>query len=92
MLKHEIKVEFSNSEVLKTIIEKAYFEEGNLGKIQGKSNYFILSESVDEEAHSIIKGLHNATIKVSNIDVIDGSMRFIVEENEEEIKLYHKYI
>ena len=88
MLKHEIKVEFSNSEVLKTIIEKAYFEEGNLGKIQGKSNYFILNESVDEEAHSIIKGLHNATIKLSNIDVIDGSMRFIVEENEDEIKLY----
>ena len=88
MLKHEIKVEFSNSEVLKTIIEKAYFEEGNLGKIQGKSNYFILNESVDEEAHSIIKGLHNATIKLSNIDVIDGSMRFIVEENADEIKLY----
>ena len=88
MLKHEIKVEFSNSEILKTIIEKAYFEEGNLGKIKGKSNYFILSESVDEEAHSIIKGLHNATIKISNIDVIDGSMRFFVEENEDEIKLY----
>ena len=88
MLKHEIKVEFSNSEVLKTIIEKSYFEEGNLGKIKGKENYFILNESVDEEAHSIIKGLHNTTIKISNVDLIDGSIRFIVEENKDEIKLY----
>ena len=28
MIKHEIKVEFSNSQALKSIIQKAYFDEG----------------------------------------------------------------
>ena len=34
MLKHEVKVELINSQPLKEIIEKAYFEESN-GKING---------------------------------------------------------
>ena len=32
MIKHEIRVEFSNSEALKSIIQKAYFDEGYMGK------------------------------------------------------------
>jgi hypothetical protein len=36
MIKHEIRVEFSNSEALKSIIQKAYFDEGYMGKILGK--------------------------------------------------------
>ena len=85
MVKHEIKVEFENSEILKTIIEKAYFEEGNLGKITGNNNFFVLDPS--EEIYETLKGLNNATVKLSN-DIIDGSMRFLVEENGDEIKLF----
>ena len=85
MVKHEIKVEFSNTEALKTIIEKAYFKEGSSGKILGKSNFIKIEES--EEIHSTLKGLHNSTVKITNNDVIDGSMRFIIEEGNE-IKIY----
>ena len=88
MLKHEIKVEFNNSEIWKSIIEKSYFEDGEMGKIKGKNNFISLTESVDEEVHSILKGLNNTTIKISNQEIIDGTLRFLVEEESEQIKLY----
>jgi hypothetical protein len=87
MAKHEIKVEISKTEQLKKIIEKAYFEEGFAGKILGKSNYIVVDES-DDINYSIFKGLHNATVKVTNEEIIDGAMRFVIDEESEEIRLY----
>lgn len=86
MLKHEIRLEMSNTETIKNIIEKAYFEEGYMGKIIGKENFLLIEED-DIVNHTILKGLHNSTIKISN-DIIDGSMRFIVDESNEDIRLY----
>lgn len=87
MIKHEIKVEISKSEELEKIIEKAYFEDGLVGKIIGKKHYLVIDES-DEINYTIFKGLDGATVKVTNEDVIDGSMRFIVDETEGEVRLY----
>jgi len=33
-------------------------------------------------------GLNNATIKVSNLDIIDGNCRFIVDDTGENPKIY----
>ena len=87
MVKNEIKVEYSNSEVLKSIFEKAYFEEGTLGKITGKNHYIsILPE--DDINWTIFKGLNNVTTKLTN-DIIDGSARFLIDDTHEtEIRLY----
>jgi len=87
-MKHEIKVEFSNGEVLKKIIEKAYFEEGLSGKIIGKENFIIVNEEVDDVSYAIFKGLNNATVKITNLEVIDGSMRFMIDETSGELRLY----
>ncbi len=87
-MKHEIKVEFSNSEALKKIIEKAYFEEGYVGKIMGKNHFIKVDEEVDDISYVIFKGLHNATVKITNNDVIDGAMRFIIDEESGEVRLY----
>lgn len=87
MIKHEIKVEFSNSEVLKSLIDKAYFEEGCLGKIMGNKNYIKLDESVDDVAYTVFKGLNSVTAKVTN-EIIDGAMRFMVDETQGEVRLY----
>lgn len=87
MIKHEIKVELNNSDEIKTIIEKSYFEDGQMGKILGKKHYLTINES-DDVNFAIFKGLHNATVKISNQDVIDGNMRFIVDETDGDIKLY----
>jgi hypothetical protein len=87
MAKHEIKVEFSNSSELKEIIEKSYFEEGFSGKIMGKKNFIVVDEEKNESTFSVIKGLNNATIKITNSEIIDGTMRFLIEETDE-IRIY----
>jgi hypothetical protein len=86
MVKHEIKVELSDSTTIQTLIEKSYFEEGFKGKILGKKHFLTIEES-DEINHTIFKGLNNATVKITN-EIIDGSMRFMVDETEGEVRLY----
>jgi hypothetical protein len=86
MVKHEIKVELSDSTSIQEIIEKAYFEDGRMGKILGKKHYLTIDES-DEINYTIFKGLNNATVKITN-EVIDGSMRFMIDETEGDIRLY----
>ena len=86
MVKHEIKVEFYDSTTIQTLIEKSYFEEGFKGKILGKKNFLTIDES-DEINHTIFKGLNNATVKITN-EIIDGSMRFLVDETEGDVRLY----
>lgn len=86
MVKHEIKVDFNETETLTSLIEKTYFEEGLMGKIVSKKN-FITIESTDEVNHELFKGLNNATIKMYN-EAVDGSIRFLVDESDGDIKLY----
>ena len=88
MIKHEIKVEFSNSETLKSIIQKVYFEEGQMGKILGKNHFITIDESTDGVAYTILKGLNSTTAKIINEEVIDGYMRFMIDETSGEIRLY----
>jgi hypothetical protein len=87
MVKHEIKVEFNNSEALRKIIETAYFDEGFGGKILGKKHYITIDES-DEINHTIFKDMNNVTVKITNDEVIDGTMRFVIDETEGEVRLY----
>jgi hypothetical protein len=87
MVKHEIRVELEKSNEILSLIEKAYFEEGLGGKILGKEHYLTIDKE-DEINWTIFSGLHNTTVKISNTDVIDGTMRFVIDESEEEIKLY----
>ena len=86
MVKHEIKVELSDSVKIQEIIDKSYFDEGFKGKILGKKNFLTIDES-DEINHTIFKGLNNATVKITN-EIIDGSMRFMVDETEGDVRLY----
>ena len=86
MIKHEIKVEFSNTEAIRSLIEKAYFEEGYMGKIMGKNHFIKVDESNDVD-HTIFKGLNSVTAKITN-EAIDGAMRFMIDETQGEIRLY----
>lgn len=86
-MKHEIKVEFSDSKALQELIEKAYFEKGTKGKISGNQHYIRIDES-DDVLHTVFKGLNNATVKIINDDVLEGSMRFLIDETQGEIRIY----
>jgi hypothetical protein len=87
-MKSEIKIEFSNKKELKKIIEKAYFEEGYLGKLLTNSNFIEVTPDVDDILHTVIKGLNNATIKISNEELIDGTCRFIVDDTGDNPKIF----
>jgi hypothetical protein len=87
MVKHEIKVELEKSEDLLNLIQKAYFQEGLNGKILGKDHFITIQES-DDINWTIFNGLNNATVKISNSDIIDGTMRFIIDETSGEVRLY----
>lgn len=87
MFKHEVKVEISNTDEIKSLIKKAYFEEGAMGKILGKENFLKIEKS-DSDNYNLFKELDGATVKISNQDIIDGTMRFMVNESDGEVKLF----
>jgi hypothetical protein len=86
-MRNEIKVEFSNKEILNTLIQKSYFEGGQMGRLLGQKNFIELTPQVDDVVYTVAKGLHNATIKLTNSELIDGTFRFIIEDINDEIKL-----
>lgn len=86
MTKHEIKVELNDSKSIVNIIESSYFQDGQMGKILGKKDYLTIDES-DDINHVIFKGLNNATVKITN-EVVDGYMRFMIDETQGDIRLY----
>jgi hypothetical protein len=87
MIKNEIKVDFSNTNQLKDLIETAYFKEGFGGKILGKKHFIKVEES-DVVHHTVFKDLNNVTVKIQNEDVIDGSIRMIIDETNGDLRLY----
>lgn len=87
-MKSEIKIEFSKSEPLKDIIQKAYFEEGYVGKLLTKNNFIEVTPELDDIFYTVVKGLNNATIKVTNNDLIDGSCRFLVDDTGQNPKIF----
>lgn len=86
MIKHEIKIEFPNSESIQKIIQKAYFNDGQMGKIKDKTYYLPINEK--DDSYSLLKGLNGSTIKIVNEDIIDGNMRFMIDEAHGDIRLY----
>jgi hypothetical protein len=86
MIKHEIRVELTNKDDLMKIIDKSYFKEGFGGKITDSKKNFIKIE--DDVNVAIFSGLHNATVKVMNEELIDGAMRFLIEDDDKGIRLY----
>jgi len=64
MVKHEVRVGLSNTNEIQELIQKAYYEEGDHGKIMGKNHYLVIDES-DDINYTIFKGLDGATIKDS---------------------------
>jgi hypothetical protein len=59
-----------------------------MGKILGKNHFITIDESTDGVAYTIFKGLNSTTAKITNEEVIDGSMRFMIDETSDEIRLY----
>jgi hypothetical protein len=88
MIKHEIKIEFQDLKALKNLIEKTYFKDEQMGKLISNSNYIEIDEKSNDVIYSILKGLDGNTIKIINENIIDGSLRFMINETNNEIRIY----
>jgi hypothetical protein len=87
-MKNEIKLEFNNNQLLEHLIKKAYFKEGYKGKLLNNNNFIEITEKIDDVLYTVIKGLNNVTFKLSNEELIDGSCRFIIDDNGINPKIY----
>lgn len=85
-MKYELKIEFKDNQQLEQVIQKSYFEDGTLGKLVGKKSYVTIGS--EDPLFIIFKGLNNITVKLLNEEMIDGSMRCVVDETESVINLY----
>ena len=85
-MKYEMKIEFNNNEILNEIIKKSYFDNGNNGKLIGKK-YFSQIEKTDP-SYILLKGLNNMTVRVLNNELIEGSLRAVIDESEDFANLY----
>ena len=85
-MKYELKIEFKDKSQLNQMIEESYFKDGTKGKLVGKkSSIKILKE---DPLFIVFKGLNNMTAKILNDELIDGSVRCVVDETSDIINLY----
>jgi len=86
-MKYELKIEFKNKEKLIDVIQKSYFENGNMGKLVGKKDH--ISIESEDPLYIIFRGLNNMTVKLFNDEIVDGSMRcIIVDDTSNMINLF----
>lgn len=86
-MKHELKIEFKEKSQLNEVIQMSYFSDANNGKLIGKKH----SISIPQEDPLFIafKGLNNVTIKLINEEMIDGSLRcVVVQEDDTKVELF----
>lgn len=81
-----MKIEFKDESQLKEVIEKSYFDEGNLGKLIGKKGFVTIDQ--EDPLFIAFKGLNNMTVKLFNEKIIEGSMRCVIDEHSDNINLY----
>lgn len=85
-MKYELKIEIKDKNQLNQVIEESYFKEGTKGKLVGKKSSLKISK--DDPLFIVFKGLNNMTAKIINEDLIDGSVRCVVDETSDMISLY----
>jgi len=87
MVKHEIRVEMKSTDSLSQLIERAYDIKDGKGTIKGNRHALEVCPNIDKELHTILTGLHMSTVKVTNNELIDGNLRFMVFEEGSSITL-----
>lgn len=85
-MKYEIRIEYNQNDQLLNTIQKSYFEDGTKGKLVGKKAFLTIDK--EDPLFIVFKGLNNLTAKLTNEDLIDGSMRCVVDETDESINLF----
>lgn len=85
-MKYELKIEIKDKLQLTKVIEDSYFKNGTKGKLIGKESSIKIHQ--DDPLFIVFKGLNNMTAKIINEELIDGSVKCVVDENQDEINLF----
>lgn len=85
-MKYELKIEFKDKSQLNQVIEESYFNDGTKGKLVGKKSSIKITK--EDPLFIVFKGLNNMTAKILNDELIDGSVRCVVDETSDMINLY----
>jgi len=76
-----------STDSLSQLIERAYDIKDGKGTIKGNRHALEVCPNNDKELHTILTGLHMSTVKVTNNELIDGNLRFMVFEEGSSITL-----
>lgn len=85
-MKYEIKIEYTKTKELKELIESSYILNSEIGNLS--SNRPCLEISDIDPIYHFLKGLNNMTIRIFNEDIIDGTCRFVIDEQQNFINLH----
>ncbi len=81
-MKYELKIEIKETKPLVNLIKKSY-KDGVLSDKTQKLTY-----DKNSAMYNLCKGLSNLFIRLYNDKIMDGSIKFIINEEEENIGLY----
>ena len=81
-MKHEIKIEFKDTKLLLEFIKSTY-SNGYLSDRTKKLDF-----DKDTNIFALCKGLSNHTVRLWNEEIIDGSLRLIIQEGKENVSLF----
>jgi hypothetical protein len=85
-MKYELKIEYRDKIQLDKVIKESYFENAPKGKLIGKKSSLKIEK--EDPLFIVFRGLNNMTAKILNDEIIDGSVRCVVDETESQINLY----
>jgi hypothetical protein len=81
-MKHEIKIEYKDTKALSEFIKSSYED----GVLMNKNMKLIFDNK--SQFYILCKGLSNHTLRLTNDELIEGSLRFSIQEEEDNIVLY----
>lgn len=84
-MKHELKLDYTDKSTLEKCIFDTYYTNGDRGKLSKIKIPLIVEK--DDINYTILKGLDKMTARITNSEVIDGSLRVSIEETEDNIRL-----
>jgi hypothetical protein len=81
-MKHELKIEYKDTKTFSNFIKSCY----DNGVLVNKNAKIIFDKK--SNFYNLCKGLSNHTIRLTNEELIDGSLRFSIQEEKDIIVLY----
>lgn len=81
-MKTDLRIRIDNSDMLKNIFDRAYFDNNLRGKLGNVTNEMLTIEP-SHEYYGILTDLTNMECRIVNDEIISGSAKFIIVSKDE---------